>query len=172
MLEGFVPYPDEFVDRYRSRGLWLDRPLWELFAQKFQAFADRPAIVYAGTTLTYCELGERSVGLARALAELGISALDRVVLQLPNIPELVLAYFALQRLGAIPIMALPARRPYTIRGYFRAPEHNATAFTPDGFYRTGDLVRMHPSRNLIVAGRKKDLINRGGEKISAERWRT
>jgi 2,3-dihydroxybenzoate-AMP ligase len=63
---------------------------------------------------------------------------------------------------------LLCRGPYTIRGYFRAPEHNRVAFTPDGFYRTGDMVRMHGSGNLVVEGRKKDLINRGGEKISAE----
>jgi 2,3-dihydroxybenzoate-AMP ligase len=63
---------------------------------------------------------------------------------------------------------LLCRGPYTIRGYFRAPEHNRVAFTPDGFYRTGDMVRRHSSGNLIVEGRKKDLINRGGEKISAE----
>jgi len=36
------------------------------------------------------------------------------------------------------------------------------AFTADGFYRTGDLVRRHPSGNLVVEGRSKDLINRGG----------
>ncbi|MCC6196710.1 MAG: AMP-binding protein [Burkholderiales bacterium] len=63
---------------------------------------------------------------------------------------------------------LITRGPYTIRGYFRNPEHNRSAFTADGFYRTGDLVRMHPSGNLVVEGRKKDLVNRGGEKISAE----
>jgi len=63
---------------------------------------------------------------------------------------------------------LCCRGPYTLRGYFRAPEHNARAFTPDGFYRSGDLMRRHPSGNYIVEGRKKDLINRGGEKISAE----
>lgn len=63
---------------------------------------------------------------------------------------------------------LCARGPYTLRGYFRAPEHNARAFTPDGFYRSGDLMWRHPSGNYVVAGRKKDLINRGGEKISAE----
>jgi 2,3-dihydroxybenzoate-AMP ligase len=55
-----------------------------------------------------------------------------------------------------------------LRGYFRAPEYNARAFTPDGFYMTGDLMRRHPSGNYVVEGRKKDLINRGGEKISAE----
>jgi 2,3-dihydroxybenzoate-AMP ligase len=60
------------------------------------------------------------------------------------------------------------RGPYTIRGYFRAPDRNREAFTADGFYRTGDLVRLDPSANLVVEGRIKDLINRGGEKISAE----
>jgi 2,3-dihydroxybenzoate-AMP ligase len=64
--------------------------------------------------------------------------------------------------------ALLTRGPYTPRGYFRATEHNARAFTPDGWYRTGDIVRLHPSGNLVVEGRDKDMINRGGEKISAE----
>jgi non-ribosomal peptide synthetase component E (peptide arylation enzyme) len=61
-----------------------------------------------------------------------------------------------------------ARGPYTLRGYFSVPEYNAKAFTADGFYRSGDLMRRHPSGNYLVEGRKKDLINRGGEKISAE----
>jgi len=63
---------------------------------------------------------------------------------------------------------LCCRGPYTLRGYFGAPEYNAQVFTSDGFYRSGDLMRQHPSGNYIVEGRKKDLINRGGEKISAE----
>ena len=63
---------------------------------------------------------------------------------------------------------LCCRGPYTLRGYFGVPEYNARTFTPDGFYRSGDLMRMHPSGNYVVEGRKKDLINRGGEKISAE----
>jgi 2,3-dihydroxybenzoate-AMP ligase len=63
---------------------------------------------------------------------------------------------------------LLARGPYTLRGYYNAPEHNQRAFSPDGFYRSGDLMWRHPSGNYVVAGRSKDLINRGGEKISAE----
>ena len=63
---------------------------------------------------------------------------------------------------------LTVRGPYTLRGYFGVPEYNAKQFTTDGFYRSGDLMRMHPSGNYVVEGRKKDLINRGGEKISAE----
>jgi len=63
---------------------------------------------------------------------------------------------------------LTCRGPYTLRGYYGVPGYNARQFTPDGFYRSGDLMRRHPSGNYMVEGRKKDLINRGGEKISAE----
>ncbi|GAA2857145.1 (2,3-dihydroxybenzoyl)adenylate synthase [Pseudonocardia halophobica] len=66
---------------------------------------------------------------------------------------------------------LCCRGPYTLRGYFDAPEHNARAFTSDGFYRTGDLaalVEIEGQRHVSIEGRIKDLINRGGEKINAE----
>ncbi|MZE69109.1 (2,3-dihydroxybenzoyl)adenylate synthase [Streptomyces sp. SID5789] len=63
---------------------------------------------------------------------------------------------------------LLTRGPYTIRGYWRAPEHNGRSFTEDGFYRTGDIVRRTPSGHLVVEGRAKDQINRGGEKVAPE----
>ncbi|MDQ3052297.1 MAG: (2,3-dihydroxybenzoyl)adenylate synthase [Actinomycetota bacterium] len=64
--------------------------------------------------------------------------------------------------------SLLTRGPYTPRGYYRAQEQNARAFTADGWYRSGDIVRRRPDGNLVVEGRDKDMINRGGEKISAE----
>ncbi|MFH8377955.1 (2,3-dihydroxybenzoyl)adenylate synthase [Streptomyces cyaneofuscatus] len=63
---------------------------------------------------------------------------------------------------------LLTRGPYTIRGYWNAPEHNARSFTEDGFYRTGDVVRVTESGHIVVEGRAKDQINRGGEKVAAE----
>ncbi len=63
---------------------------------------------------------------------------------------------------------LQVRGPYTIRGYYRLPEHNAKAFTADGFYCSGDRVRRTAEGYLVVEGRDKDQINRGGEKIAAE----
>lgn len=63
---------------------------------------------------------------------------------------------------------LLTRGPYTIRGYYKAEKHNAKAFTADGFYRTGDLARLTPSGYLVIEGRAKDQINRGGDKVAAE----
>ena len=62
---------------------------------------------------------------------------------------------------------LLTRGPYTIRGYYRGGAANHDSFTPDGFYRSGDLVRRTATGDLVVEGRLKDQINRGGEKIAA-----
>ena len=61
---------------------------------------------------------------------------------------------------------LQTRGPYTIRGYFDAPEHNRHSFTHDGFYITGDIVIRDSRGYLQVVGRSKDQINRGGEKVA------
>jgi 2,3-dihydroxybenzoate-AMP ligase len=410
MLEGFTPFPPEFAARYRAQGYWEDRSLGDAYTEAFVRHGDRTAIVDGDYHISYRELNRQVERLALHLLDLGVRPLDRLVMQLPNTREFVYHYFALQRVGAIPIMALPPHRyleikffvehteavglavpermgdfdfielanrvrtevsslrvvlvggggsppdcvsisklltrdsgrspeelkgividptdpavfqlsggttgvpkviprthndylytvkvsaavvdlraddtllvvlpvahnfppaspgiqgfllagarlvlstsnrpeyvfpliereqvthldllphvtvqevfgmaegllvyvrlddpdevrmetagrpispddeirlvdedgnevaegeigelqtrgPYTLRGYFRAPEHNTRVFTPDGFYATGDLMRRHPSGNYTVEGRKKDLINRGGEKISAE----
>ncbi|MCC7166636.1 MAG: AMP-binding protein [Rhodospirillales bacterium] len=62
---------------------------------------------------------------------------------------------------------LIVRGPYTIRGYYNAPAANKAGFTADGYYRMGDMVYRRDG-TVYVDGRKKDLINRGGEKISTE----
>ena len=61
------------------------------------------------------------------------------------------------------------RGPCAIRGYYEAPEHNAGAFTSDGYYRSGDLMSwrvIDGQRYLAFEGRVKDVIDRGGEKIN------
>ncbi|MGH3517511.1 MAG: AMP-binding protein [Haloechinothrix sp.] len=66
---------------------------------------------------------------------------------------------------------LACRGPYTIPGYYRAPAHNASTFTADGFYRTGDLAVRHivdGHAYYSIEGRIKDVINRGAEKIHTE----
>jgi len=62
---------------------------------------------------------------------------------------------------------LVTRGPYTIRGYYNTPDKNAEAFLPGGWYRMGDIVRRR-GRYVYTEGRRKDMINRGGEKISCE----
>lgn len=63
---------------------------------------------------------------------------------------------------------LAATGPTVFTGYYKAEEANRKSFTRNGYFRSGDLARLNARGNFTITGRSKDLINRGGEKISAE----
>ena len=110
MLEGFVPFPPEYAARYRAQGYWQDRSLAQEFADVFQRYADRVALVDGDVVYTYAELDRVSTNLALNLLDLGLRPQDRVVPTLPNVHEFVVLYFALQKIGCIPIAALVTHR--------------------------------------------------------------
>ena len=62
---------------------------------------------------------------------------------------------------------LVLKGPGVFTGYYRNPKENRKAFTRDGFFRTGDLARIDAKGNITLTGRIKEMINRGGESISA-----
>jgi 2,3-dihydroxybenzoate-AMP ligase len=110
MLDGVVPFPPEFAKRYRERGYWADKSLAEEFDVVFKRFANRTALIDRDKSITYTELDRLSTNLALHLLEAGFAPLDRVVVQLPNVAEFVILYFALQKIGCIPIAALVTHR--------------------------------------------------------------
>jgi len=110
MLDGVTPFPAEFAARYRERGYWEDRPLFEGFTGALAKYADRVAVADEAGPVTYRELSERSAHLARVLLDLGFGPLERIVVQLPNTAMFAYLYFALQRIGAAPVLALPGHR--------------------------------------------------------------
>jgi 2,3-dihydroxybenzoate-AMP ligase len=110
MLDGAVRFPPEFAARYRAKGYWEDRSLRETFDELFARHADRVAIIDRDRQITYAELDRRATNVALNLLDEGLRPLDRVVVQLPNVVEFAYLYFALQKIGCIPIMALPTHR--------------------------------------------------------------
>src|SRR5713226_3104000 len=130
MLEGVVRFPPEFAARYRAKGYWEDRPLRDAFEEVFSRYADRVAIIDHDQSVTYSQLNERAERLALNLLDEGLKPLDRVVMQLPNVVEFVYLYFALQKIGGIPIMALPAHR-FREMSYFVEHSGAVACATPD-----------------------------------------
>ncbi len=110
MLEGVVRFPPEFAARYRAKGYWEDKSLRDAFGEVFARYAGRVAVIDRDQSITYGQLNERSERLALNLLDEGLKPLDRVVVQLPNVVEFVYLYFALEKIGCIPIMALPTHR--------------------------------------------------------------
>jgi 2,3-dihydroxybenzoate-AMP ligase len=130
MLPGVVPFPPEFAARYRAAGYWEDRSLRDEFAPAFERYAARVAVIDGERTFTYAEVDRRSTNLALNLLELGLRSLDRVVVALPNVAEFVVLYFALQKIGAIPIAALVSHRFAEI-SQFAELSGAAAVVTPD-----------------------------------------
>src|SRR5689334_119020 len=109
-LPGVVPFPPEFARRYREKGYWQDKSLAQEFAVVFKKYGDRIALIDGDREYSYADVDRLTDNLALNLLELGLKPLDRVVPTLPNIAEFVLLYFALQKIGAIPIAALVTHR--------------------------------------------------------------
>jgi 2,3-dihydroxybenzoate-AMP ligase len=117
MLHGCVPWPAEFARRYRERGYWRDITIGRQLDQSIARWGEREALVSGDIRLRYRELGARIDRLAHRLAQSGLKPLDRVVLQLPNMPEFVYVYYALVKIGVIPVMAMRAHRHTEIRHF-------------------------------------------------------
>ncbi len=118
---------------------------------------NRPAVTFDGTTITYAELGRGVARLAASYRRLGIGAGDRIVCQLPNSPEHVMAVNAAWAVGAIhvgtdddltaPELAWLAERTEAAALLFRS---HAGAPDPAA---TEDAVRAaSPGTRLIVSG--------------------
>ncbi|MDT0305129.1 (2,3-dihydroxybenzoyl)adenylate synthase [Streptomonospora wellingtoniae] len=158
MLAGCTPWPAEFAERYRRRGYWRGETLGAFLRDRADRFADRTAVVGAGKRWSYAELDTRADRMAAGLARLGIGAGDRVVVQLPNRPEVFEVAFALFRLGALPVYALPAHRRAEISYLCSFTEAAAlvVADTDAGFdYRElAERVRTETGgpEHILVAG--------------------
>lgn len=163
-LEGFVPFPPDRAARYRAAGYWTGRTVDSMLSDAAQRWPDRVGVLDADTApgspqrLSFAQLDERAEHAAAGLAELGIAAGDRVLLQLPNGREFAVALFALLRAGAIPVMCLPGHRAAEL-GHFAAVSDATALLIPDsasGFdYRpmAQSLVQDHPGlRHVIVNG--------------------
>jgi len=81
--------------------------LGKLIDQAAERFPANPALTYNHETWTYKELLGRTNRLAGGLAKLGVRSGDRVIVALPNCPEFVLCFFAIQKLGAIVVNTGP-----------------------------------------------------------------
>ena len=144
VLEGFTPVPPEFATLYRAKGYWLDQPMGTYFRELCARWGDRIAVVAGAERITYRELSSRIDHLARHLLDHGVAPLDRVVMQLPNKVEFIYLYFALLRVGAIPLMALPPHRRHEIGHFVRFTDAVGYAAAD----RAGDFSFVEMAREI------------------------
>jgi 2,3-dihydroxybenzoate-AMP ligase len=151
MLDGFVPFPPEDAARYRERGYWRDRTLAQEFEVVFRKFADRTALVDGARHYSYADVDRLSDNLALNLLELGLKPLDRVLPVLPNVAEFVILYFALQKLGCIPIAALVTHRYAEMSQFTRLSQARCCVYPEQvGDFRFGPVVQRIQDENACL----------------------
>ena len=119
MIEGSTPWPPDVAARYRATGLWEGRTIAAVVAASALVRHDKVAVIDGERKVTYAQLVALVDRLAVRLKREGLGVGDRVVMQLPNSLEFVVAYLALTRIGAIPVMALRAHRETEITHFVR-----------------------------------------------------
>ncbi|PXW97638.1 2,3-dihydroxybenzoate-AMP ligase [Sphaerotilus hippei] len=150
MLDGFVPFPADFAQRYRERGHWRDQSLAQEFAAVFETFGPRTALIDGERRWTYAQLDAASDNLALNLLDLGLQPQDRVVPALPNVAEFVVLYFALQKLGAIPIAALVTHRYAELSQFTRLAQARCVVY-PAAVREQGGEFRFAPVIERVQA---------------------
>lgn len=132
MLQGCIPWPEEYANMYRSQGYWEDRTLAETLDLAISKYGSKEALVYEDVRLSYAQLGKKINKLALQFVDIGLKPLDRVVVQLSNSPEFIYTYFALVKIGVIPVLALPPHRQAEINHFIQF-SGAVGYFVPDNF---------------------------------------
>ncbi|HDY7423500.1 TPA: AMP-binding protein [Vibrio vulnificus] len=122
ILDGFVRKPSVQSEQYQAANLWRNSPLWQILHQGVGCHPDRIAVTDNHTSLSYLELANRVDRIAAGLREEGLVCGDSVVLQLANTLDFLVVFFALQRLGVVPVLALPAHGLVEIRHFMQLSE--------------------------------------------------
>ena len=89
--------------------------IYEQFEKVGRDFPEKPALIYLGMKYTFSQLREVTENLAAHLHRMGVSKGDKAVLYLPNCPQWVVAWLALQRIGAIAVPISPIYTPIDLK---------------------------------------------------------
>jgi 2,3-dihydroxybenzoate-AMP ligase/mycobactin salicyl-AMP ligase len=159
-LEGFIPYDPEFAERYEEKRWWLGITLGDMLDKAADLYPRKEALIGSGRRYTFTELRRQADTMAYRLLQAGFKTGDRVLLQLPNWPEFVISYFALQKAGLIMVLL-------TVNHTAREIEHLVDLTLPKGWilpdrYRQTEflpLIKQIQKKNpgldkIVLAGQK------------------
>jgi non-ribosomal peptide synthetase component E (peptide arylation enzyme) len=103
-FEGFTPYDERAAALYSKRRWWLGLTLGDMFDKACDLYPEREALVGSGKRYTWSQLRKQVDRMAYNLIREGFEKGDTVLLQLPNWPEFVISYFALQKAGLVMVL--------------------------------------------------------------------
>lgn len=161
LSKGFIPYKEDDAEKYNKFRWWFGHTLSDILDRAADIHPEKEAFVDQTTRLTYAQAREKVNRLAIGLLDLGIKPLDRVMVQLPNWHEFVFAYFALQKIGAIPLLLIDRYRQFELNHFINIS--GATSWiVPTKYKKTdylpivNDVLNNNPDIKNIITVRNKE----------------
>ncbi len=108
-----------------------DTSLWDNLETSARRYPNKTALVFLGTQLTYAQLRSKAERLAAFLQSLGVQKGDRIVLDMQNCPQLVIAHFAILRANAVVVPVNPMNRAEELKHYITDPDARIAITTGD-----------------------------------------
>ena len=105
--------------------------LWDNLATSARRYPDKPAIVFFGRAFPYAEVQRQAERLAARLHALGVRKGDRVLLDMQNCPQLLIAHFAILRANAVVVPVNPMNRAEELKHYIVDPDAKVAITTGD-----------------------------------------
>ncbi len=142
---------------YGTTPVSLDYPnltMYQLLARNARQYPNNTAYVFMGKETSYSAFLERIEAAAKGLVKLGIGKGDRVTVCMPNSPQALDCFYALNRIGAIPSMIHPLSAPKEIAFYLEL-SHSKAILTLDQFY--GKVAQVAEDRTVLIARIKDEL---------------
>ena len=127
--------------------------LWHNLAISALRYPDKTAMVFFGAITTYLQLEQQALRLAACLYRLGVRRGDRVLLNMQNCPQLVVAHWAILRANAVVVPVNPMNRAEELKHYITDPDARLAITTAD---LAGDLAQA--SNGLEPGNRLSHLI--------------
>ncbi|SNR82470.1 (2,3-dihydroxybenzoyl)adenylate synthase [Puniceibacterium sediminis] len=158
------PFPADRAARYRAAGHWRGETFPALLRRVADEDGDRIAVVGGTTRWSYAEMAARAHRTAAGLLAMGLHPGDRVLVQMPNIPETLQVVWALFAAGLLPVYALPAHRRTEVAHFLTRSDARAYVIPDraDGFdYRplARDLrANLSGLEHVIVVGEAEEFI--------------
>ena len=135
------PFPPERAERYLREGLWSDETLGDAFRAVAATHRDRTAVVATDARYTYRELDDATARLATGvLAATPLEPGDRVMFQMGNVAETVVAYYGAIKAGLVPVCTLPQHGEREIAQL--AAHVEARGHIVQGDTRSGALIEL------------------------------
>ncbi len=105
--------------------------LWDNLAISARRYPAKPGLVFFGRVTTYPQLVAQAERLAARLHALGVRRGDRVVLDMQNCPQLIVAHFAILRANAVVVPVNPMNRAEELKHYITDPDARVAICTGD-----------------------------------------